>query len=123
MFQDLLEIDSLYDRLNKIFQRPTEHLFFLKLPGQHSISRSMSAEAPYRHTVPGAITAMASESKQYLALRRFDSENGATEVVPGTHKNAHKPSKEDNAEMPIPICGSASSVLITWESVASLGIE
>ena len=115
-FRDLLEIDSLYDALNKIFQRPTEHpLFFLSsfqanilYPG--ACQQKLHIDTPFPEPLPP----WPARVNSIWLLDSFDSENGATEVVPGTHKNAHKPSKEDNAEITtIPICGSAGSVLIT----------
>ena len=97
-FRDLLEIDLLTDIMNYIFRRPTKHqLFFLSsfqanLLFPDARKQKLHIDTPFPEPLPP----WPAKANSIWMLDNFTDENGATEVVPCSHKSSKKPTKKDN---------------------------
>ncbi len=95
-FRSLLEIDALYEFMNYVFRRPTHHQLFhlssfqanILYPG--AIRQKLHVDTPFPEPLPP----WPAKANSIWLLDEFNETNGATEVVNGSHKNSHKPTKE-----------------------------
>ena len=97
-FRDLLEIDELSEVMNFIFQRPTTHQLFHLSSFQANIlhpgaeRQKLHVDTPFPEPLPP----WPAKANSIWLLDDFTEQNGATEIVPGSHANTCKPSKEDD---------------------------
>ena len=97
-FRELLEIQELSEIMNFIFHRPTKHQLFHLSSFQANILHS-GAERQKLHVdtpFPEPLPPWPAKANSIWLLDDFTEQNGATEVVPRSHVNTNKPTKEDD---------------------------
>ena len=115
-FRDLLELDVIHNGLSIIFARPTDHpLFFLSSFQANALFPGASAQKLHVDTpFPEPLPPWAARANTIWFLDDFTEDNGATEVVPKSHKFTKKPSSRDQIEaLTRKITGPKGSVLFT----------
>ena len=115
-FRDLLEKDELSEIMNYIFRRPTSHQLFHLSSFQANIlypgaeRQKLHIDTPFPEPLPP----WPAKANSIWLLDDFTDENGATEVVPGSHKNSAKPTLEDDKNIKyIKVVAPRGSVLFT----------
>ena len=97
-FRNLLEIEELSDIMNFIFRRPTNHQLFHLSSFQANIlhpgaeRQKLHVDTPFPEPLPP----WPAKANSIWLLDDFTEQNGATEVVPRSHVNKSKPTKEDD---------------------------
>ncbi len=100
-FRDLLEIEALSEMMDHIFKRPTHHQLFHLSSFQANIlypgakSQKLHIDTPFPEPVPP----WPAKANSIWLLDDFTEENGATEVVSGSHRLDYKPTKDDDANI------------------------
>ena len=61
---------------------------------------------------------MAAKANSIWLLDDFTEENGATEVVGGSHRLDYKPTRDDDANIGSKATAPVGSVLFAWKSLA-----
>jgi ectoine hydroxylase-related dioxygenase (phytanoyl-CoA dioxygenase family) len=119
-FRRLLDMSELTAMMNHIFDRPTHyHLFNLSSyqacllkPGAKR--QKLHLDTPFPEPIPP----WAAKANSIWMLDDFTTNNGSTEVVPGTHNNGRKPTAEDDQKTEyVQATGSKGSVLFTHGNV------
>ena len=115
-FRDLLELDELSEIMNYVFRRPTSHQLFHLSSFQANIlhpgaeRQKLHVDTPFPEPLPP----WPAKANSIWLLDDFTEENGATEVVPGSHKKSMKPTAEDDKNMQYTkVIAPRSSVLFT----------
>ena len=115
-FRDLLELDELSEIMNYIFRRPTSHQLFHLSSFQANIlhpgaaRQKLHVDTPFPEPLPP----WPAKANSIWLLDDFTDENGATEVVPGSHKKSTKPTPEDDKKIRyIKVIAPRGSVLLT----------
>ena len=97
-FRALLELDEISELMNYIFRRPTHHQLFHLSSFQANIlypgakRQKLHIDTPFPEPIPP----WPAKANSIWLLDNFTEENGATEVVGGSHKFDYKPTKEDD---------------------------
>lgn len=100
-FRELLEMDAISEMMDHIFRRPTHHQLFHLSSFQANIlypgakSQKLHIDTPFPEPIPP----WPAKANSIWLLDDFTNQNGATEVVAGTHKLDHKPTKDDDANI------------------------
>jgi hypothetical protein len=115
-FRKLLEADLLYEMMEFIFDRPTSHQLFHLSSFQANVihpgapRQKLHMDTPFPEPVP----LWPAKANSIWMLDDFTESNGATEVVPRSHKLDHKPKPQDDTDS---ICekiiGMKGSVIFT----------
>jgi len=116
IFRDLLELDIIHETLSIIFARPTDHdLFFLSSFQANILFPGATAQKLHMDTpFPEPIPPWAARANTIWFLDQFTDTNGATEVVPESHKFLKKQSSDDQSNCATQkIVGPKGSVLFT----------
>ena len=115
-FRDLLELDELSEIMDFIFRRPTSHQLFHLSSFQANIlhpgaeRQKLHVDTPFPEPLPP----WPAKANSIWLLDDFTDENGATEVVPGSHKKSTKPTSEDDKNIKyIKVVAPRGSVLFT----------
>lgn len=114
-FVDLLETDILMDMMEFIFMRPTKHpLFFLSSFQANILNPGVSRQKLHMDTpFPDPIPPWPAKANSIWLLDDFTEDNGATEVVAGSHKFARKPSMADTTLDTVKVIAPKGSVIFT----------
>jgi len=115
-FRKLLEEDLLYEMMEFIFDRPTSHQLFHLSSFQANVihpgapRQKLHMDTPFPEPVPP----WPAKANSIWMLDDFTELNGATEVVPRSHKLDYKPKPENDTDS---ICkkviGTKGSVIFT----------
>ena len=115
-FRDLLELDELSEIMNYVFRRPTSHQLFHLSSFQANIlypgaeRQKLHIDTPFPEPLPP----WPAKANSIWLLDDFTDENGATEVVPGSHKSSAKPTLEDDKNIKyIKVVAPRGSVIFT----------
>ena len=115
-FRDLLELDELSEIMNYVFRRPTSHQLFHLSSFQANIlhpgaeRQKLHVDTPFPEPLPP----WPAKANSIWLLDDFTNDNGATEVVPGSHKKSTKPTSEDDRSIKyIKVIAPRGSVLFT----------
>ena len=115
-FRDLLELDELSEIMNYVFRRPTSHQLFHLSSFQANIlhpgaeRQKLHVDTPFPEPLPP----WPAKANSIWLLDDFTNDNGATEVVPGSHKKSTKPTSEDDRSIKyIKVVAPRGSVLFT----------
>ena len=118
----MLEIEALSEMMDHIFQRPHQlfHLgnFQANILYQGAKSQKLHMNTPFPEPVPP----WPAKANNIWLLDDFTEENGATEVVGGSHKLDYKPLKDDDVNIEVAkATAPMGSVLFTRTEIS--GIE
>lgn len=97
-FRELLEIEELSEIMNFIFRRPTNHQLFHLSSFQANIlhpgaeRQKLHVDTPFPEPLPP----WPAKANSIWLLDDFTEKNGATEIVPRSHRNTNKPTKKDD---------------------------
>ena len=116
IFRNLIQNKVVNNYMEWIFDRKTNHQkYFLSsfqanILQDGAIAQKLHVDTP----VPEPLPSWPLKANSIWMLDDFTEENGATEVLPGSHKLRFKPKKKDNKNKKIIKCvGNAGSVIIT----------
>ena len=118
IFHELLLSPQIDLWMNKIFHRNTKHRKYFLSSFQANILHSQ-AQAQILHVdtpVPEPIPPYTIKANTIWALNDFTQTNGATEIIPKTHRNSTRPSREptqSDIQKLIKVIVPKGSVLIT----------
>lgn len=116
VFRNLIQNKEVNHFMEWIFNRKTNHQKYFLSSFQANILQG-GAKAQKLHIdtpVPEPLPSWPLKANSIWMLDDFNENNGATEVLPGSHKFRFKPKKKDNRNKKIIKClGSAGSVIIT----------
>ena len=115
-FRELLVMDELSEIMNYIFRRPTSHQLFHLSSFQANIlypgasRQKLHVDTPFPEPLPP----WPAKANSIWLLDDFTGDNGATEIVPGSHTKSLKPTKEDDKNLEyIKALAPKGSVLFT----------
>ena len=115
-FQNIVCRDIVVDALDKIFDRPTSQQKYFLSSLQANILRpgAVQQKVHIDTPVPEPLPPWIIKANTIWLLDDFTSINGATEVIPGTHKLDYKPRADDPALARLQtVTAPAGSVLFT----------
>ena len=116
IFRNLIQNKVVNNYMEWIFDRKTNHQkYFLSSFQANILQDGALAQKLHVDTpVPEPLPSWPLKANSIWMLDNFTEENGATEVLPGSHKFRFKPKKKDNKNKKIIKCvGNAGSVIIT----------
>jgi len=115
-FRELIQLPFLMNTMDWIFRRDTiHHKYFLSSLQANILYPGAPAQKLHIDTpVPEPLPSWIIKANSIWLLDDFTASNGATEVLPGSHKFPYKPKAEDQNRTDIKIVNApAGSVLIT----------
>ena len=117
IFQELIQMDFLLEWMDKIFDRDTIHdkyylssfqanILFPSAPAQH-----LHIDTPFPEPLPPWVV----KANSIWAISEFNDKNGATEVVPRSHKIDRKPIRDSKVDMKnkIKVFAQEGSIILT----------
>lgn len=113
-FLELVQHPVIYDAMEAIFDRPTIHQkFYLSSFQSNTLLPGASEQKVHIDTpFPEPLPLWPVKANSIWLLDDFTENNGATEVVPGSHLRTYKPKPDEVKEL-IKVIAPAGSVLIT----------
>ena len=116
VFRKLIQNKDINNFMNWIFNRKTHHQKYYLSSFQANILKP-GAESQKLHIdtpVPEPLPVWPIKANSIWMIDDFSNQNGATELLPRSHKKLYKPKKKDNKRRDIISCtGNAGSVIIT----------
>jgi ectoine hydroxylase-related dioxygenase (phytanoyl-CoA dioxygenase family) len=127
VFDNLITSELITSAMNRVFARDTRHkkYFLSSLQGvllqPGGVAQKMHIDTPVPEPIPPWII----KANTIWLLDAFTSNNGATEVVPGSHKSGKKPPPEilDMEQPIVKLTAPAGSVIITHGALWHRGGE
>jgi len=127
IFDNLITSELITSAMNRVFARDTIHkkYFLSSLQGvllqPGGVAQKMHIDTPIPEPIPPWII----KANTIWLLDSFTSDNGATEVVPGSHKSGKKPPQEVRhiEQSIVKVTAPAGSVIITHGALWHRGGE
>ena len=116
VFRDIIMLPIIHNFMEWIFDRKTNHQKYILSSFQANILKpgAIRQKLHVDTPVPEPLPQWPMKANTIWMIDDFTNENGATEILPGSHKKKFKPKKKDeNNKKIIKCCGKAGSILIT----------